>query len=110
MMKKVVWIYSINADGKVVVGRFLNMNQLSGRHFQAALKMALSPDIEVDFVSYDVNQTDLPSADLYVFHENDQIYLDQAIKNQGLSIAFKDIYTSDIEEIKAKIVRSFEKV
>lgn len=109
-MKKVIWIYSINADGKIVVGRVLNMNELAGKKFQERLSTALSPEIAVDFVSYDVNHKDLPPADLYVYNEKDVMYLDQSVKDRGLSVAYQDIYTNNIRKIQAAIVEYFEKI
>lgn len=109
-MKKVTWIYSINTDGKIVVGHVFNMNELVGKKFQAALTTALSPEIIIDFVSYDLNQKGLPPADLYVFNEKDDMYLDQSIKDHGLSIAYQDIYTNNLDKIQREIVDYFEQI
>lgn len=62
-MKKVVWIYSLNVyDTSIPLGYgYPGIRAWQGKSFQAEMKAALEPEIELDFISYNPDSTCLAS-------------------------------------------------
>ncbi|WP_206856696.1 hypothetical protein [Candidatus Enterococcus mangumiae] len=106
-MKKVKWIFSINADGVfpfgyagIKTGQFVLGHV---RAFQQELTSLLGPEIELEFISYNTRNSEAPSADLIVYTDVDEKYLDEETKKKGLSIPYKLYYLNEIEKIKESI-------
>jgi CRISPR/Cas system CMR subunit Cmr4 (Cas7 group RAMP superfamily) len=106
-MKKVKWIFSINADGVYPLGYTSIFNGLwvPGQisKFQKELKASLPPEIELEFLSYNTNQPETLRADLVLYNELDKKYLDEKTIKQALNIPYNLIYAPNIEAIKAFI-------
>ncbi|MGG5340381.1 hypothetical protein IGJ48_003134 [Enterococcus pernyi] len=106
-MKKVKWIFSIHVDGVpplgyggIKTGQFILGH---GRKFQKEMQSVLEPEIELDFISYNTRNPETPAADLFVYTDVDEKYLDEKTKKKGLSIPYKLYYLNEIEKIKESI-------
>lgn len=103
-MKKVVWIYSINASGVApigYVGPVVDSYILPRfKEFQENLKTELLPEVELSFISYDMEDPEVPPADLVIYNDNDGKYLDEATKKTAFGIPYQDFLSMDIEKIK----------
>lgn len=106
-MKKVKWIFSINADGVplfgyagIKTGQFILGH---GKKFQKEMRSVLGPEIELDFISYNTRNPETLTADLFVYTDVDEKYLDEETMKKGLSIPYKLYYLNEIEKIKESI-------
>lgn len=103
-MQKVVWIYSINVnEGGAPFGYASNTVGRDAKKNQEKLKSALLPEIALDFISYDTDREEMPSADLIVFNDIDARYICDEIKEKGLSIPYQDIYVGNLAKAEDAI-------
>lgn len=101
-MKKVVWIYSLNVyDTSVPIGYGSpGVRDWRGKTFQAEMKAALQPAVDLEFISYNAASNEIPEADLIVFSSLNARYLSDEIRNKGLAIPFQDLYMGNVQAIK----------
>ncbi|HCQ8731850.1 TPA: hypothetical protein OMH10_002654 [Enterococcus faecalis] len=102
-MKSVVWIYTINTNGTVIRSSGYAMVWISSKRFQDKLKKELQPEWELTIISYDITQNDIPNADIIMYNEVDASYLDEKIKNIGLSLSYIDLQTRKTDSIKKNL-------
>lgn len=111
-MKKVVMIYSINVNDGVAPSGYANVvapysfgaaTIYPNKKFQEKLQAELSPEVEIQFISYDMNSNEIPAADLIVYHDVDAKYLSDEIKKIGLGVSFQDVTTRNFTKIKEDI-------
>ncbi|EGO8122301.1 hypothetical protein FAD93_002781 [Enterococcus faecalis] len=105
-MKSVVWIYTINTNGTVIRSSGYAMVWISSKRFQDKLKKELQPEWDLNIISYDIAQDDIPNADIIMYNEVDTSYLDEKIKNIGLPLSYIDLQTRKADSIK-KNLKSF---
>lgn len=98
-MKKFVWLFTVNSSGMPPFGYGPNMTSKQIKTFQNSLKESLPPEIDLDFISYDID-TKIPESDLIIFNNLDARYLDEDIKKNGLVIPSNEIFSMNIEKIK----------
>ncbi|WP_271495405.1 hypothetical protein [Enterococcus sp. 5H] len=108
-MKKVIWIYSVNARGGSIRTSGSGMLWKRSKKFQDKVKLELLPEWDVTFISYDITENTLPSADVIMYSQMDSIYINEAIKKVGLVVPYKDILTENIENLKRALENFIEK-
>ncbi|MBO1307651.1 hypothetical protein JZO70_15855 [Enterococcus sp. 669A] len=106
-MKKAVWIYSINAHGNAsaFVGG-LGFG-LGAKKYQEQLKADLLPEIDLQFISYDIASNEVPEADLIIYTHLSEKYLNDGITKKGISLPFQDVYMGNMKDIKEAITSYF---
>ena len=102
-MKSVVWIYTINTNRTVIISSGYAMVWISSKRFQDKLKKELQPEWDLTIISYDIAQDDIPNADIIMYNEVDASYLDEKIKNIGLSLSYIDLQTRKTDSIKKNL-------
>lgn len=102
-MKSVVWIYTINTNGTVIISSGYAMVWISSKRFQDKLKKELQPEWDLTIISYDIAQDDIPNADIIMYNEVDTSYLDEKIKNIGLPLSYIDLQTRKADSIKKNL-------
>lgn len=113
-MKKVIWIFSVNADGVpplgymgTKAGQYLFGN---GIKFQKELKAELMPEFDLEFISYDLRDPKVPTADLIIYTDVDEKYLDEETKKKGFSIPYNLYFMNDTEKIREYVVTNVKKI
>ncbi|MDT2758168.1 hypothetical protein [Enterococcus xiangfangensis] len=107
-MKKAVWIFSINVDdGGAPFGYAFNLAGWRIKKFQEEIKEELLPDIDLEFISYDVTTNQIPAADIVIFNDKDSRFIADTIRKNGLSIPYQDVYIKDTKKIKDTILTFF---
>ncbi|MGM0215300.1 hypothetical protein [Enterococcus sp. AZ109] len=106
-MKKAVWIYSINAYGNA--SAFVGGSGFGpgAKKFQEKLTADLLPEIDLQFISYDITSNEVPEADLIIYTHLSEKYLNDGIKEKGLSLPFQDVFMGNLEDIKEAITHYF---
>lgn len=102
-MKSVVWIYTINTNGTVIISSGYAMVWISSKRFQDKLKKELQPEWDLTIISYDIAQDDIPNADIIMYNEVNASYLDEKIKNIGLPLSYIDLQTRKADSIKKNL-------
>lgn len=103
-MKEFVWLFTVNSRGMTPFGYGPNMSNKQIKVFQNKLKLCLPPEINLNFMSYDID-TKIPKADLIIFNNLDARYLDEDIKRNGLVIPSNEIFSMNIEKIKELLLQ-----
>ncbi|HGF7795234.1 TPA: hypothetical protein QFS66_002316 [Enterococcus faecium] len=101
-MKKLVWIYSVNTRGGILKNSGAGMIWSRSKKLQEQLRIKVEPEWDLSIISYDIT-TDIPQADLIMYNEMDQAYMNDEIKKNGLSILYQDLATADVDSIFDKI-------
>ncbi len=109
-MKKIVWIYSINVyDTSAPFGFGTpGVRGGHGKKFQAEMKAALQPEIELEFISYNPASNEIPEADLILFNSLDAKRLNDEITDKGIAIPFQDLYMGKVQDIKEYLMPFLE--
>lgn len=102
-MKKLLWIYSVNTQGVYLNNSGLGMLWNRSKKFQDQLRARISPEWELLITSYDINNTDIPKADIIMYNEMDQAYIADEIKKRSIVISFQDLVTWDFDNIEKKL-------
>lgn len=106
VMKKICWILSINADGVPpfgYAGSPVRPFPTFTSKIQKELQLAFAPDYQLEFISYNVNSSEQPKADIFVYNDNDEVYMMDDMKKKGIAIPYLLFYKGEVEEIKAFI-------
>ncbi len=101
-MKKLVWIYSVNTRGGILKSSGVGMIWSRSKKLQEQLRIKVEPEWDLSIISYDIT-TDIPQADLIMYNEMDQAYMNDEIKKNELSIPYQDLATADVDSIFDKI-------
>lgn len=107
-MKKLLWIYSVNTQGVYLNSSGLGMLWNRSKKFQDQLRARISPEWELLITSYDIDNNDIPKADIIMYNEMDQAYIADEIKKRSIVISFQDLVTWDFDNIEKKL-GSFKK-
>lgn len=103
-MKTFTWIFSLNSDGIAPFGYGHTMPYTQAELFQNNLKKSLSSEIDLEFISYNINSKIIPDSDLIIYNDLDARFLDEEIKNNSLVVPFSDVFSMNIERIKELLV------
>ena len=111
-MKKVVWIYSLNVyDTSIPLGYgYPGIRAWQGKSFQAEMKAALEPEIELEFISYNPDSNAIPEADLIVYNSLNARFLSDELRDKGLAIPFQDLYMGKFQAIQEYITTFLKSV
>ncbi|MFS0942905.1 hypothetical protein IGK28_002131 [Enterococcus sp. DIV0182] len=113
-MKKAKWIFSVNVDRVpplgymgTKAGQYLFGN---GMKFQKELKAELMPEVDLEFISYDIREPKVLDADLIIYTDVDEKYLDEETKKKGFSIPYNLYFTKDTEKIREYVIANVTKI
>lgn len=101
-MKKLIWIYSVNTKGVNLKSSGAGMIWRRSKKLQEQLRVKVESEWNLSIISYDIT-TDVPQADLIMYNEMDQVYINDKIKKNGLSIPYQDLATADVDSIFDKL-------
>lgn len=110
-MKKAKWIFSVNVDGVPPLGYMgTKAGHGNGMKFQKELKAELMPEVDLEFISYDIREPKVLDADLIIYTDVDEKYLDEETKKKGFSIPYNLYFTNDIEKIREYVIANVTKI
>ena len=81
-MKKLVWIYSVNTKGVNLKSSGSGMIWNRSKRLQEQLRAKVEPEWDLSIISYDIT-INIPQADLIIYNEMDQAYMNDEIKKMG---------------------------
>lgn len=102
-MKKICWILSINADGIPpfgYAGASIRPFPTFTSKIQKELQLVFAPEYQLEFISYNINSSEQPEADVVVYNDNDEVYMTDEIKKKGIALPYLLFYKGKAEEIK----------
>lgn len=104
-MKKIVWIVTVNANGVYPLGYTggLLIGNLLAEKSQKELKSDLGPEIDLEFTSYNMSDPKTLEADLILYNDSDEKYIDDQTKARAKSVPYSVYGSGDLEDIKKYI-------
>lgn len=102
-MKRLVWIYSVNSGGAILINSGSGMIWNRSRKVQDRLREMLSDEWAVSIISFDITKDAIPDADVIVYSQMDIAYLPEEIKRQGIEIPFTVLQTGDWSFLKQQL-------
>lgn len=104
-MKKIEWIVTINADGLYPIGYAggLLVGRLLAENNRNELETALGPEVDLEFISYNMSHPKTPDADLILYNDSDEKYIDDQTKAKAKRVPYSVYGLGDLEEIQKYI-------
>ena len=107
MSKKVVWIWSTNAN-QGTRGFATTFSMLVRPYkFQREVQEALAPEWEVEFISDDISKDEIPKGDVTICSQAMEIYLDKDRYHNLVVIPELEVMQYDYLGIKERLTEFF---
>lgn len=103
MSKKVVWIWSLNANRTVSSVGYANSILFRPYKFQREMRAALAPKWEVEFISEDINDNEITAGDVTVVGQALSRYLKKEKYNNLVVVPEMDLMQFDYSAIKERL-------